>query len=545
MTKNTQLALPAIIVCDGHIVDSNGAFNDMTGRDKAEVLHSTVDELISDLSHEQHHWSSWQQYLQSQSTCNVIDAKVLTRHYYPLPVKLSHTVLDDGHVKLEFQSFINKSVDPITLLPNGWAMRCHAEHLLRTESKQLALLLISVDNFSTVNYRYGFQNGDTYLAKLGEALTNQATEAVLTVRYSNAKFGILMARQTNSSVDEFIEQCKRLSQQIKVLSFKPLSVTDELSIKKHFSIGVCIQHKQTIDYHPIEIAAETALQQAKKHANSEVVIANSDTNQTLIAKKLIIDELPDALRQNQISLHYQPQYLIGQQTLVGLEALARWQHPTLGTVSPARFVAIAETIGFHLALDIYVFKQVKQQLSDWLARGYNPGKIAINVSFKTVEMPEFINKIATIFAQDTDLISHIEIEVTETASINNELALKTNISTLRNMGFSIAVDDFGTGYSSLKLVRSYHRYFDKLKLDKSIIDPIAESTLDKQFVKQLIELGQTLGLTILAEGVETKPQLDVLEEIGCRFAQGYLFAKPLTSEETASLMQSDIHQHKP
>lgn len=253
---------------------------------------------------------------------------------------------------------------------------------------------------------------------------------------------------------------------------------------------------------------------------------------------MIIDELPNALRQNQIELHYQPQYEISSEKLVGFEALSRWNHPSLGPLSPQMFTTIAEEIGLHLEFDIWVFKRVRQQLNKWLEHGFSVPKIAVNVSFKTAEMPEFIDRLAIIFKNQSYLMQSIEIEITETAAINNEFSLKTNITKLRELGFSIAVDDFGTGYSSLKLVRTYHRYFDKLKLDKSLIDPICDSDMDREFVGKLIDLGRILQLKVLAEGVESQAQLVNLKSLGCHFVQGYYFAKALPITEVETLLSS-------
>lgn len=543
LTDPIEYLLPIISVDNFKVVEYNDAFCKLTGFSDEQLLGSEINDYIQLLpTSAKESKLSLTALIEQVGSNSEIDATVLTQHYFPLPVRLKLLKSDQpsSTTKIVLQSFLNKSIDPITKLPNGWAMRCHAEHILadNQQCSSLSLIVLSVDNFSTINFRYGFEIGDMYLSKLGEILVATAGEAVIVARYSNAKFGILFNRSKQTSVTDFNAQIDKLINQLMLLSYKPLAVTKEIAIKKSFSIGISSQNADLSHYHPLEIAAETAMQQAKKLGKSSVVFSKLDTSQKLIDKKLIIDELPNALRQNQIELHYQPQYEISSEKLVGFEALSRWNHPSLGPLSPQMFTTIAEEIGLHLEFDIWVFKRVRQQLNKWLEHGFSVPKIAVNVSFKTAEMPEFIDRLAIIFKNQSYLMQSIEIEITETAAINNEFSLKTNITKLRELGFSIAVDDFGTGYSSLKLVRTYHRYFDKLKLDKSLIDPICDSDMDREFVGKLIDLGRILQLKVLAEGVESQAQLVNLKSLGCHFVQGYYFAKALPITEVETLLSS-------
>lgn len=252
--------------------------------------------------------------------------------------------------------------------------------------------------------------------------------------------------------------------------------------------------------------------------------------------KLIIDEFPAAIENSLIKIHYQPQYELTNNKLVGFEALSRWIHQDLGYIAPDVFVRIAEDIGLHFEFDLWVFSQVCKQLVQWREMDVYSPRVAINISFKTLEMTNFVTRLQAIIAK-TGCPKHLlEIEVTETASITNMLTLIDNVRAVKDLGLHIAIDDFGTGYSSLSLVRTLRSSLDTLKIDRSLIADICDSKLDREFARKVIGLGEVLEVKVLAEGVETLAQRDLLQALGCDYAQGYYFDKALSDIEAKKLI---------
>lgn len=550
MSNRISPLLPSIQVKKDRIISFNQAFKDLTGLEDIEISTYRLSENLSDIRFNNQDVSSIEQLItmQSQHLPEVLgQATIKDSNFFPLPVKID---IDFNQSKnsltIYFQSFTNRSLDPISKLPNGWAISSRANHILATNlesPKHLAIIILNVDNFSTINYRYGFVIGDAYLEQLGKKLKSMLNNYFV-VRYSNAKFGILIEDQQQLPVAKFKKKVEGICESLCDLSETPLRINQSLTIKKIFSIGVSSPYFQYKDYYAMEVAAETAMASAQKQSTTGYQFANLKVIQSLLSNKFIIDEFPSAMAQNQIEVFYQPQYKIKHGELIGFEALSRWKHPTMGNIPPDVFISIAQKIGFDYQFDLWVLKQVCQQINAWKEKKLTPPKVAINVSFKTVEMPDFINQVKNILSQTNCPVSLIEIEITETTSINNEKILKNNIIALKQLGFSIAVDDFGTGYSSLSLVRNYHSFFNKLKLDRSLIENICKTSTDQLFVKQIINLGKLLNLEVLAEGVENLEQLSMLGHLGCIYAQGFYFDKALSKFDAEFLISKSKKSEK-
>ncbi|MCG7588601.1 bifunctional diguanylate cyclase/phosphodiesterase, partial [Photobacterium sp. OFAV2-7] len=381
-----------------------------------------------------------------------------------------------------------------------------------------------------------FDIGDNYLWVLGKTLQERLKDKGLVVRYSNAKFGVLVEENnglTSDAFDEYVHQiCRRLCD----VAAMPLKLKGGHQVNKSFSIGVSAESAVYDSYHAMEVATEIAMREAKKFSTSKYCLATEQTKDDLVFKKLIIEELPQAIEQNQIKIYFQPQYDLCSGALIGFEALSRWQHNELGYIPPDVFVGVAEDIGLHFEFDLWVFNQVCRQIVEWREHGINTPRIAINISFKTIEMTTFVSRIIEIINTTQCPTELIEVEITETATAKNISMLRDNITQLKSAGINIAVDDFGTGYSSLNLIRTFCRSLDKLKLDRTLIENICNTELDREFTRQIIELSRVLQVKVLAEGVETQEQRELLTQLGCDCAQGYYFDKALPTSEAQALI---------
>jgi len=533
-----QILLPFFTVKNGLLIGCNNIFSDVFGYDNETLKqHRLQDILTIESDNPQSQFDINQLFSRVRQSDGVkTQGMIKNQHHYSLHVEIF--CQSDSNAKGTFNFFFrvleDKSQDLVTGLPNGWAISSRANHLLNLPEQmlpQLAVIIFKVDNFSTLNFRQGYHVGDEYLTLLGLKVQQLMGKENLVVRFSNAKYGILVEDYNQLTPEQFKDYVTSICQALCDISSSPIELDNDVLVHKNFSIGVSEVNAFYKSYFAMEIATETAMHQASKFSTSKFIFATSKITDRLLTKKLIIDDLPQAIAQQHIVMHYQPQYCLVSKKIMGLEALSRWQHEYLGYISPAFFVGIAEEIGLHFEFDLFVFKQVCHQIQSWKQLGYAIPRVSINISFKTLERDAFVTRIEHIINETKCPTDCIEIEVTETTSIKNIDGLFENMNQVQQLGIHIAIDDFGSGYSSLSLIRTLHQSLDKLKLDKSLIDNICYTTIDRDVVKQIIELGGVLGLDVLAEGIEHPEQQALLSTLGCKFGQGYLFEKPLPPED--------------
>lgn len=466
-------------------------------------------------------------------------AKMFNSLHYAVTIELHCVYKKEDTFELYFHVIENKSIDPISGLPNGWALISRINYLSRNQHltlKNMVLIVVEADNFSSINFRYDYTTGDEYLAVLGRKLQDIFKGFAFVIRFSNAKFAILIEDYEKLSppvlTTKVVQICKSLCTELE----KPVKLSNNIEIIKSFSIGVSSPNFPYDSYLSMQIAAESETQKSKKYSINTYSIASSDPQSDFLTRKLIIEALPQAMIQSDIKIHYQPQYDILTEQLIGLEALSRWYEPTLGHIPPNIFVAIAEDIGMHFEFDLWVFEKVCHQIMEWKQEKITVPRIAVNVSFKTMEMSTLIVRIQQILKKTACPCYLLELEITETSSFHDSHMLSRNILNVKSLGIHIAIDDFGTGYSSLNLIRTFHLSIDKLKLDRSLIDKVCETELDKNFTRHIIELGKILNISVLAEGVETQEQFELLTELGCNSVQGYYFSKAQNSEDIKILL---------
>jgi EAL domain-containing protein (putative c-di-GMP-specific phosphodiesterase class I) len=236
-----------------------------------------------------------------------------------------------------------------------------------------------------------------------------------------------------------------------------------------------------------------------------------------------------ALERDQLRLHYQPQVSMEDGRVIGAEALLRWQHPELGMVSPAEFIPIAEDSGLILSIGEWVLRTAVRQLKIWMDTGIAPMIIAVNLSAVQFRQPQLLKLVTQILKEEGLPPQYLELELTEGVTMNDPLTAITVMNNLHEHGIRMSIDDFGTGYSSLSYLKRFHVY--KLKIDQSFVRDIAKDLEDKTIVKAIINLAKGLGLRTIAEGVETKEQLEFLRENGCDEIQGYHYSKPLPADQ--------------
>jgi len=268
---------------------------------------------------------------------------------------------------------------------------------------------------------------------------------------------------------------------------------------------------------------------AKEDGRDGYKFYSADMTEHAFERVMIENSLRTAIKKNQFEVYYQPQIDLKTNKVVCLEALVRWIHPDAGLISPAKFIPIAEESGLITSIDRIVMKKAMKQISSWYAQGYNPGKISLNLATKQLLEDDFINEVEKNLETFRFKSQWLEFEITESDIMKDPQKSIKKLENINDMGIDLAIDDFGTGYSSLAYLKKFP--LKKLKIDRSFVMDLEKDKDDAQIVKAIIALGTNLNMSLLAEGVETKAQLDFLNENGCDIIQGFYFAKPMNASE--------------
>lgn len=284
-------------------------------------------------------------------------------------------------------------------------------------------------------------------------------------------------------------------------------------------------------------AANTAMMEAKSRGSQQLAVYSTVLSMRITERIRIEQELARAIDRDQLALVFQPQ-VDGQRSVVGMEALLRWTNRHGQTISPACFVPIAESTGLIHSIGEWVLERALQQLNAWQLQGLVPPRLAINLSAVQLEDGQrpFHTRISAAFERHGIHPSQVEFELTETAIQRDPARVKQQLGLLAQMGCRLAIDDFGTGYSSLEVL--HHLQLDTLKIDRCFVDQLSERDTDRSIVAATIAMARQLGLTTLAEGVETEEQFSLLKDLGCDLFQGYLISRPIDAQATGQLLQA-------
>ncbi len=409
--------------------------------------------------------------------------------------------------------------DPLTALPNRLLFHDRLQHaMIRSarEDEQLAVLFIDLDRFKNVNDTLGHHVGDELLKQVAGALTGCLREGDTLARLGGDEFIVLLEGVDGSF------GAGHVAGKLMTLFEQPFTVSDhELFVTG--SVGISLFPQDATDLNMLIRNADVAMYQAKARGrNGYQFYAPSMSGEGL--ERLRLEALlRRAVEKNEIYLHYQPQVDIDSGRLVGVEALVRWNSPELGQVPPVRFIPVAEDTGFISQLGQWVLAEACRQMVRWDGAGLRVPKMAVNLSVRQFERGSIAPTVAAAL-QDSGLdAARLQLEVTESVIMNTGDALDY-INDLRAVGVGLAIDDFGTGYSSLAYLSQLP--VQTLKIDRSFIKDIALDANDEAIAVAIIQLGKSLNLSVVAEGVENEAQAAFLQRHGCRLAQGYLYGRP-------------------
>lgn len=419
--------------------------------------------------------------------------------------------------------------DSLTYLANQKLFENHLEQSLMDSEKYLkygAVLFIDFDNFKDVNDLINKGAGDTVLKEISQRLIKKAKTASLIARHGGDKFLILLE---NISKDENQSAMivKKSVIEIQEITKEPF-IVDENSMYLTCSIGVALFLDNT-SANKLLNQAEYAMRTAKRDGKNTVRFYNESLQDMTKQRFQMIQYLKESILKNELFLNYQKQF-DKDKNVVGVEALVRWNHPTLGLVSPAEFIPLAEESGIIKEIGAFVLESATSELLLWKSdRIKKEWRISVNVSplqFKESSFVDTINKLITSKNLDP---SKLRIELTEGVLIENKEKAIDKIRDLKNFGISTSIDDFGTGYSNLSYLKNLQ--IDELKIDQSFVFGLGQNSSDRAIVNSIIMLGEEFNFEVIAEGVETIEQFEILKELGCNYFQGYLLARPCKAEE--------------
>ena len=414
--------------------------------------------------------------------------------------------------------------DVLTGLPNRVQLEERARHALQQAQgagRQLALLFLDLDRFKDINDSLGHSVGDALLARLARRLQLALGVEDLLARHGGDEFIFLLRGDDPGAV-------QKVAQKILDMVAEPFAIGEhELSVTA--SIGVAEFPQDGRDLETLVRCADAAMYQAKQNGRNRFCFFTNDLEAQAMQRLQIINALRHALEHEQLSLQYQPQFDARDGRIVGAEALLRWQHPTLGKVSPAEFIPAAEYSSLILPIGEWALRQAVRQMKRWLDQGMEPFVMAVNLSAAQFRHPDLPQLVSTILAQEQLPPHYLELELTEGTAMHDPPQAIAVMDRLHERGVRMAIDDFGIAYSSLSYLKKFKIY--KLKIDQSFVRDICTDPEDRAIVAAIINLARSLGLRTIAEGVERPGQLDYLREQGCDEIQGFHFSRPLSAAQ--------------
>ncbi len=425
--------------------------------------------------------------------------------------------------------------DPITNLANRVLFTDRLEHALsRRDEKRglIAVLFVDLDDFKMVNDTFGHAPGDELLRSVAERLRSVLRPADTAARFGGDEFAILL--EDAISRDDVAAVAERI-----VTALKPHFVVERQEVAVHASIGVAITSAAPVSAEELLRRSDAAMYWAKVQGKGSYEIYDAGMIEGSGHRLQVRTELERALADGNLRVHYQPIVEIHTGEVRGVEALVRWEHPERGWILPSEFIGIAEESGLIADVGDFVLREACTQMQRWgstldLHAGF---QLHVNVSPRQLRSDHLIDQVRQVLAETRLDPGRLVIEMTESFVGEHGDVARERMRELKTLGVGLAIDDFGTGYSSLAILQDMP--FDILKVDRAFIDGVADDPRRRAFTEAIFGLGATLGLRMIAEGVEREQQREALLSLGCTLAQGYLFARPVAAAEISVMLQRE------
>ena len=439
-----------------------------------------------------------------------------------IDLKQAYDQLDQGHEKslnLENKLFQIAYYDELTGLPNKFMLEEKISLYINEHPKDglIGFIYFDIDEFRNINEVKGHSVGDQLIKNIAELLKTQIQEPNMLARMGGDEF--VLALFSLDQLDTFMEQVEGYLSMV-----RRTFILEEDHFFVTYSAGVALYPDHGKDYITLFRHADAAMSMAKSKGKDQIVIFDDEMVLLIKQQTEILNQLRSAISNDQFSLHYQPIINVQTQDVIGVEALIRWQHPTKGFIPPLEFISLAEKNGFIKEITEWVFKEAARQYDLWPLHLTN-FKISINISAVMLMQDSFIPNLSKWINEDHIDCTKFILEITETAIIQDIQKSIHVLNQLKHYGFTIALDDFGTGYSSLTYLQRLP--IDTIKIDRSFISSIKENADDFHVLRYMVELAHHLKLDVVAEGIETKEQVQMVKNYFVDCAQGYHFCKPM------------------
>jgi diguanylate cyclase len=427
--------------------------------------------------------------------------------------------------------------DTLTGLPNREQSHNRlvgALQAAREKSGSLAVLYLDLDNFKRVNDTLGHAAGDELLCVVADRLRsslrygNDTSRPGDIARLGGDEFMVLLPN-LRSSVD-----AGSVAERLILALREPIQLASN-SLVVTPSVGIALYPQDGADAETLLRNADLAMYFAKRRTPGTFAYFDVSMNATALHRFTIEEQLRGALERNEFSLQYQPQFDVRSGAISGVEALLRWTNSELGAVSPAEFIPVAEETGLILAIGRWALRAACQQAQEWRGEGLPVQRMAVNVSGRQFALAEYPKEVEAILRETGLDPAVLELEITESVVMADEAWAEKAINQLKSLGISLAIDDFGTGYSSFGRLR--HFAVDRLKIDRSFVTSITETSDDRAIAAAIIAMSRSMRINVTAEGVENFPQLTFLQEQDCQDAQGFLLSRPLQADAARELLR--------
>ena len=424
--------------------------------------------------------------------------------------------------------------DALTGLPNRVLLNDRITSELahaRRQQTNAALLFLDLDRFKIINDSLGHAVGDQLLRVISRRLNNCVRDEDTVARLGGDEFMILLPRISGSA------DAGRIAKKIIECLVDPISCNGhELHITT--SIGISIYPYDGTDAETLIKHADISMYRAKELGRNKAVYYTAEMNAGSRKQLAMETNLRKALERNQLKLFYQPKIDISRNTIIGVEALLRWEHPTMGFISPLDFIPVAEDTGLIVPIGEWVLHTAFRQLQQWHNAGFTGLTVAVNISSAQLSRPGFEDVVAQALDESGLDAGMTELEITENVAMENIDSAIIILEKLKCMGINIAMDDFGTGYSSLSALQQFP--ISTLKIDKSFVRHVVTSPDDATIVDTIVQMGRNLNMDVVAEGVEDEDQLNFLQKLGCTYVQGLLFGDPMSADNYLELLLAQV-----
>lgn len=434
--------------------------------------------------------------------------------------------------QLNKQLELQARFDALTGLANRQQMDLNLQDCLHTAlltKKQFAVLFLDIDHFRLVNDAWGHYVGDELLISVAQRITSRLSPGMTLARLGSDEFILLLPESDDEKIASL---AMTLLDDIR----RPFSICGH-TLNLTLSVGVSLypQHGETL--HELKFNADAAMHHIKQEGRNGWAIYRPEMSKTVSAEPHFLQDLSKALEREQFELWYQPTYLASEHEIHGFEALIRWHHPEQGVLLPGVFLPSMEKTGLIIPVGVWAIDQACRQLRFWTEQGFGQWTLSFNLSPIQFEQQDIFDVISGTMKKYSLEPSRLILEVTESTALKNLERSIELLNQFNEAGFTVSIDDFGTGYSNLLMLNVLPAR--ELKIDKSFIDGILINEKNRKIVETIIHVARTMEMNVVAEGIETQAQRQLLAELGCDYLQGYLFSRPLPAQQVPWLVLQD------